>query len=58
MTFGKDGEWAEPRVVWTQFQNIKGGDLEQFRNVATEIIVLPDELKSGTLVWPYPGARQ
>jgi branched-chain amino acid transport system substrate-binding protein len=58
VTFGKDGEWAAPRVVWTQFQNIKGNDLEQFKNPATEVVILPEELKSGTLIWPYSGGRQ
>ena len=53
VTFGKDGEWAAPRIVWTQFQNIKGSDLKQFEDPATEVVVLPSELKSGTLIWPY-----
>ena len=58
VTFGKDGEWVAPRVVWTQFQNIKGNGLEQFKNSSTEVVVLPEELKSGTLIWPYPGGGQ
>jgi branched-chain amino acid transport system substrate-binding protein len=58
VTFGKDGEWAAPRVVWAQFQNIKGNDLEQFKDPAIEVVLLPDELKSGALIWPYPGTRQ
>ena len=58
VTFGKDGEWAAPRIVWTQFQNIKGNDLKQFEDPATEVVVLPNELKSGTLIWPYSAARQ
>jgi branched-chain amino acid transport system substrate-binding protein len=53
VTFGKDGEWATPRVVWAQFQNIKGNELRQFEDPATEVVVLPDALKSGTLIWPY-----
>jgi branched-chain amino acid transport system substrate-binding protein len=58
VTFGKDGEWAAPRVIWTQFQNIKGNDLKQFEDPATEVVVLPNELKSGTLMWPYSAGRQ
>jgi branched-chain amino acid transport system substrate-binding protein len=53
VSFGKDGEWAGPRIVWAQFQNIKGNDLEQFKDPSTEVVVLPQELKSGTLIWPY-----
>ena len=57
VAFGKDGEWAAPRIVWTQFQNIRGNDLEQFRDPATEVVVLPDEFKSGTLIYPYATAK-
>jgi len=51
--FSKDGEWAVPRIVWTQFQNIKGNDLAQFKDPATEVVVLPAEFKSGVLIYPY-----
>ncbi|HXA22789.1 MAG TPA: hypothetical protein VNW90_10840, partial [Acetobacteraceae bacterium] len=58
VAFGKDGEWAAPRIVWTQFQNIKGNDIEQFKDPATEVVVLPSEFKSGALIYPYSAARQ
>jgi branched-chain amino acid transport system substrate-binding protein len=58
VTFGKDGEWAAPRIVWTQFQNIKGNELKQFEDPATEVVVLPNELKSGALIWPYSAVQQ
>ena len=58
VAFGKDGEWQEPRIVWTQFQNIKGNDLEQFKDPSTEVVILPAEFKSGTLIYPYSAARQ
>jgi branched-chain amino acid transport system substrate-binding protein len=57
VTFGKDGEWAAPRIVWTQFQNIKGNGLEQFKDPSTEVVLAPQELKSGSLIWPYGSAR-
>ena len=31
IAFGKDGEWAKPRQLLTQFQNIEPNNLEQFR---------------------------
>ena len=31
ISFGKDGEWAKPRMVLTQFQNIEPNNVEQFR---------------------------
>ena len=41
ITYGKDGEWAKSRLVWTQFQGIKGNDLAQFEDPAREIVLLP-----------------
>jgi branched-chain amino acid transport system substrate-binding protein len=57
VAFGKDGEWAAPRIVWTQFQNVKGNDLAQFKDPATEVVVLPTEFKSGALIYPYTAAK-
>jgi branched-chain amino acid transport system substrate-binding protein len=53
ITYGKDGEWAEPRLVWTQFRGIKGNDLAQFENPATEAVLLPKFAKSGDLIQPF-----
>ena len=53
ITYGKDGEWAEPRLVWTQFRGIKGNDLAQFENPAVEAVLLPTFAKSGDLIQPY-----
>ncbi len=53
IVYSKDGEWAENRLVWTQFQGIKGNDLDQFRNPETEIVLIPKEYRSGTLRTPY-----
>jgi branched-chain amino acid transport system substrate-binding protein len=51
--YSPDGEWAENRLVWTQFQGIKGNDLDQFRKPETEIVLIPKEYRSGTLHTPY-----
>jgi branched-chain amino acid transport system substrate-binding protein len=53
IAYGKDGEWAEPRLIWTQFQNIKGNDLAQFEREDTEIVLLPKQFKSGELIQPF-----
>ena len=53
IAYGKDGEWAESRLVWTQFQGIKGNDLAQFEQPATEIVLLPKFARSGELITPY-----
>lgn len=53
IAYGKDGEWADSRLVWTQFQGIKGNDLAQFKQPDTEIVLLPKIAKSGELITPY-----
>ena len=57
IAFGRDGEWAAPRLVWTQFQGIKGNGIAQFEDPATEPVLLPEALKSGTLIQPYVAGR-
>ena len=58
ITFGKDGEWAKSRVVFTQFQNVTGNTLDQFTDASREVIVWPNELKSGNVVYPYSAAQK
>src|SRR5215467_7179650 len=53
LAFGADGEWAKSRMLFTQFQNIKGNDLGQFKDPATEVILWPPEYKKGELIYPY-----
>lgn len=53
IAFGKDGEWAEPRTVFTQFQNVKPNDVEQFRDGAKQPILWPDKFKTGKMIYPY-----
>jgi branched-chain amino acid transport system substrate-binding protein len=55
--FDDKGELAAGRTIQTQFQGIKGNDLDQFRNISTQVIVAPSELKSGNVIYPYEKAR-
>jgi ABC-type branched-subunit amino acid transport system substrate-binding protein len=54
--FGKNGEWAHPRVLQVQFQGISGHDIEQFRTGSRQIVVSPSSLASGGLRFPYAEA--
>src|SRR5262245_48507520 len=56
--FGPDGEWGKDRMITMQFQNIKGTDAEQFRQPGRQVVLYPDNLKSGTLIYPYSAARK
>jgi branched-chain amino acid transport system substrate-binding protein len=53
IAYGKDGEWAEPRLVWTQFRGITSNDLAQFEDPAREAVLLPIAAKSADLIQPY-----
>jgi branched-chain amino acid transport system substrate-binding protein len=55
--FGAKGEWAQPRVLQVQFQNIKGNDVDQFKDVSTQVVVAPADYESGKLIYPYEKAR-
>jgi branched-chain amino acid transport system substrate-binding protein len=54
--FGKDGEWAQSRVLQVQFQNVKGNDIGQFRDISTQVVVAPAEYESGKVIYPYDKA--
>ena len=58
ISFGKDGEWAKPRQLTTQFQNVEPNNLEQFRTGAKQPVLWPPEYKSGDLIYPYANARK
>ena len=58
ISFGKDGEWSEPRVLEVQFQDIQGTDLEQFRDTRTEAILEPAAYRTGEIVEPYTEVRK
>jgi len=53
IAFGKDGEWAEPRTVFTQFQNVLPNDVEQFADGSKQPILWPEKYKTGTIIYPY-----
>jgi len=58
ITFGKDGEWAKSRVVFTQYQGVAGNTLDEFKDANHELIVWPDSLKSGKVIYPYSAAQK
>jgi branched-chain amino acid transport system substrate-binding protein len=55
--FGTDGEWAESRVLQVQFQNVKTNDVDQFKDVSTQVVVAPAAYESGKLIYPYEKAK-
>ena len=57
IAFGPSGEWTDARVLEVQFQNVKGNDVEQFKNQRVEVVLYPPALKDGDLIYPYSGAK-
>jgi branched-chain amino acid transport system substrate-binding protein len=57
ITFGPGGEWTEARVLEVQFQNVKGNDVEQFKDPKVEVVLYPPSLKNGTVIYPYAAAK-
>jgi branched-chain amino acid transport system substrate-binding protein len=56
--FGKDGEWAESKMLQLQFHDIKDNSLDQFRDVSRQIIISPPDYASGKLIYPYSEAKK
>jgi branched-chain amino acid transport system substrate-binding protein len=55
--FGAKGEWAQSRVLQVQFQNVKGSDVAQFRDISTQVVISPAEYESGKMIYPYEKAK-
>ncbi len=54
--FGANGEWEKARMLLVQYQHINGSDIGQFAGPGKRVVVLPEEWKSGTLIYPYAEA--
>ena len=53
IAFHDDGEWQQPRTVFTQFQDVQANNVEQFRDGSRQPILWPPEYKTGTMIYPY-----
>jgi branched-chain amino acid transport system substrate-binding protein len=51
--FNELGEWANPRVIMVQFQNVQGDGLQQYLTGHKQVILYPPEFKDGDLQYPY-----
>jgi branched-chain amino acid transport system substrate-binding protein len=56
--FGKDGEWSKPRVLEVQWQNIKSNNIDEFKDTKTEVILEPDEYRTGSVITPFAGSSE
>jgi branched-chain amino acid transport system substrate-binding protein len=54
--FGANGEWIHSRVLQVQYQGIETTDVEQFKHPGKRVVLYPEQLKSGNLIYPYAKA--
>jgi branched-chain amino acid transport system substrate-binding protein len=54
--FGKNGEWAHPRVLQVQFRGFAGHETDQFKDGSRQVVVAPNAMASGRLIFPYAEA--
>lgn len=58
IAYNKQGDWAQPRTVFTQFQDVQPSNVEQFRDGAKQPILWPPQYKNGTMIYPYADAKR
>ncbi len=56
--FGKGGEWEKSGMLQVQYHSIKqGAGLETWRGMDYQTVITPDDMKTGTLIYPYEKAK-
>ena len=58
IAFSADGERKETAVLQAQFRGVADKNIDQFRSSGKQVILFPDNLKSGELVAPFEAARK
>lgn len=58
VTFAEDGEWKESATLEAQFRGVKDKNMDQFRQAGRQVILFPDNLKTGELITPFEAARK
>jgi branched-chain amino acid transport system substrate-binding protein len=53
----QNGEWANPRVLMAQFRGVKDKDVDQFRQPGKQVVLYPENVKTGSVVVPFEKAR-
>jgi branched-chain amino acid transport system substrate-binding protein len=56
IAYTAQGDWTQPRIVFTQFQDVQPNNVEQFRDGSKQPILWPSQYKTGTMIYPYAEA--
>ena len=57
ISYNKDGEWAQSRMLMIQFRDIADKNLEQWRQPGKQVVLYPPAYKSGDALMPFEKAR-
>jgi branched-chain amino acid transport system substrate-binding protein len=58
IAYSADGEWKETATLEAQFRGIADKNVNQFRSSGKQVILFPDRLKTGDLIFPFEAARK
>jgi len=56
--FGKNGEWAHPRMLAVQYHGITGNELDQWRKPGHVTVLAPAEYRTGAVAVPFQDNRK
>ncbi len=51
--FGGNGEWERTRTLQVQFRDVQPNNLEQFNKPGKRVVLFPESVKSGDIIYPY-----
>jgi len=51
--FDERGEWAKPRLLMVQFQNVQGSSLDQYKQSGKQVILYPAQYRDGDVQYPF-----
>jgi branched-chain amino acid transport system substrate-binding protein len=58
ITYNKDGEFTQSRMMQVQYHDIKqGAGLDVWRGMGYQSVLTPADLKTGDVIWPYSRAK-
>jgi branched-chain amino acid transport system substrate-binding protein len=57
IAFASNGDWAKARVLYVQYRNIVGNDLEQFNELGKQVIIEPQDFANGKLRYPFAASK-
>jgi branched-chain amino acid transport system substrate-binding protein len=58
IAYSADGEWKETATLEAQFRGVVDKNVNQFRSSGKQVILFPDRLKTGDLIFPFEDARK